>query len=260
MSTKIEQLKHDLEKLIARGDLLYYTLLRDLKKLDSKLSKNLEEKNIKLYSNFKIEYEKWYSEAYEVIKIIIPDRLDDFVSYYKREKRKAITYETYTMSDYLIGLKVTDYFSNSVDTSDSITKLEAQINILKSCKRKFESTLFDLRKIVQADLFDNELEAAKELNKNGYTRAAGAMAGVVLERHLLEVCIQHSINISKKNPTINDYNDALKNNSIIDIPTWRNIQYLTDIRNLCDHKKKLEPTKAQIIDLIDGINKIIKTI
>lgn len=262
MPSKQDKLKNDLDILIDKGQLLYYTLVNDLEKFDKKSLDHLKKEGVKFFTNFKKEYEKWYSESYEVIKIILPDRLQDFVSYYKKDKRKDITYETYTMSDYIIGLQVTRGYIKEpvVDTSASITKLEAQKNILESCKRRFESTLFDLMKFVQADLFDNELDAAKVLNKNGFVRAAGAMAGVVLERHLSEICKQHSITFRKKNLTINDFNESLKNNSIIDISTWRNIQFLADIRNMCDHNKKEEPKKEQVNDLIDGVNKIIKTI
>lgn len=262
MASKFDQLKKDLDILLGKGQLLYYTLVNDLGKFDQKSLDHLKKEGIKFFTNFKKEYEKWYSESYEVIKTILPDRLQDFVSYYKKEKRKSITYDTYTMSDYIIGLQVTRGYLQEpvVDTSAAITKLEAQKNILESCKSRFESTLFDLMKSVQADLFDNELDAAKVLNNNGFARAAGAMAGVVLERHLSAVCNQHNLKFTKKNLTINDFNESLKSNSIIDIPTWRNIQFLSDIRNMCDHNKKDKPKKEQIIDLIEGVNKIIKTI
>lgn len=107
--------------------------------------------------------------------------------------------------------------------------------ILKSVQSRFESSLFDIRQLAQADLFDSELDAAKELAKNKFSRAAGALAGVVLERHLAEVCDNHAIKIAKKAPAISDLNDALKGADVIDIPTWRSVQHLADIRNLCDH-------------------------
>jgi hypothetical protein len=55
--------------------------------------------------------------------------------------------------------------------------------------------------LAQADLFDSELDAAKELAKHKFTRASGAMAGVILERHLQQICQNHNIKITK-NPTI----------------------------------------------------------
>ena len=55
-----------------------------------------------------------------------------------------------------------------------------QLAIIKAVKARFESSLFDLRQLVQADLFDSDLEAAKELAGKNFTTAAGALAGVAL--------------------------------------------------------------------------------
>jgi hypothetical protein len=59
--------------------------------------------------------------------------------------------------------------------------------------------LFDIKQIVQADLFDSELESAKELSKNKFYRAAGAVAGVVLEKHLSQAVENHNLSLNKKN-------------------------------------------------------------
>lgn len=66
--------------------------------------------------------------------------------------------------------------------------------------------------------------------------------------------------IKKKEPTINDFNDALKNAVVIDIPGMRQIQRLADIRNLCEHNKHREPTKDEVIELVDGAEKLCKTL
>ena len=91
-------------------------------------------------------------------------------------------------------------------------------------------------------------------------RAAGAIAGVVLEKHLDEVCVAHNIKITKKHPSIADLNEALKNASAIETPQWRFHQHLADIRNLCDHSKSAEPTVDQVSDLIEGVAKVTKTV
>ena len=64
--------------------------------------------------------------------------------------------------------------------------------------------------------------------KKGFLRGAGVIAGVILEKHLSLVCINHEITIRKKYPTISDFNDLLKKNSAIDVPNWRFIQRLGD--------------------------------
>ena len=91
-------------------------------------------------------------------------------------------------------------------------------------------------------------------------RAAGALAGVVLEGHLAQVCQDRKLTVPKKNPGISDLNEVLKAAGAIDVPEWRFIQHLADIRNLCDHSRNPDPTVEQVTDLIGGVKKVIKTV
>jgi phage tail protein X len=83
---------------------------------------------------------------------------------------------------------------------------------------------------------------------------------VVLERHLATVCDNHKVSVAKKNPTIADFNEALKAATVIDLPQWRFIQHLADLRNMCDHARTPDPTSEQIGDLVAGVKKITKTV
>lgn len=65
---------------------------------------------------------------------------------------------------------------------------------------------------------------------------------------------------TKKNLCLGDLNEILKNNIIYDLVLWRKIQHLSDIRNLCSHKKDREPTKAEVEELMTGVKMIIKTV
>jgi len=193
----------------------------------------------------------------------LPDRLADFVGHYERPKsRKSPTYETYRVQDYLQRLTVTRGYDKEkvVGPDAAIPQFRQQLFILQALERRFESSLFDIRQLVQADLFDSDLEAAGGLLKEKFARAAGAVAGVVLERHLAQACENHGIKIAKKSPSISDLNDALKEASVIDIPQWRFVQHLADIRNLCDHNKAKEPTVEQVEDLVAGVRKTIKSV
>ncbi|MFD1875046.1 hypothetical protein [Hymenobacter bucti] len=191
----------------------------------------------------------------------MPDRLSDFVKLFEKPKaRKSIEYGNYVIEDYLQNLTVTSYEKRKVGPEAAISQFEQQLNILKSIERRFESSLFDIKQLVQADLFDGELEAAKELNKNRFSRGAGAIAGVVLEKHLAQVLLNHNLKNSKSHPSISDLNNALKAAEVYDTPTWRKIQYLGDIRNLCDHNKDKEPKKEEVDELISGVDAIIKTV
>ena len=192
---------------------------------------------------------------------MLPDRLSDFTRYYEKpNSRKSITSENYTIGDYLQGLTVSRGTYTVVGPHAAIPCFNQQLSLVKSARGRFQSSLFDIRQLAQADLFDSELDVAKELAKNKFARAAGALAGVVLERHLKEISVNHGLTLRKKAPQISDLNDVLRGADVIDLPQWRSIQHLGDLRNLCAHDKESDPTLDQIEDLLAGVAKITKTI
>ena len=265
----IEKYKEDLDKLISRGESLVNGLTKynDPKGFDVLVRKSITDKDkadkfIAETPNFISDYQSWYSESIALVRQLLPERLDDFRSHYDKPKtRKTLTYGTYVISDALQGLQRTDYDGTIIcDPGSATAHLHQQIGMVRAVKGRFESSLFDIKQLLQADLFDNELSASRELLKRGFVRAAGAVAGVVLEQHLSQVCENHKITISKKNPTIADYNDKLKSDDVIDTPRWRSIQLLGDLRNLCDHSKDREPTKEEGEELITGVERLTKSL
>lgn len=266
MASNIDRFKTDLEKLLKKGDhlltLMFYECEPDRWEaaiIAAEGKKKGEEiiASIRSSPGFKSKFQSWYSEALAVVRQLLPDRVADFIRHYEKPKaRKTVNFDTYRIEDYLQGLRII----SGPGPSAAVPHFEQQIAILKSAATRFESSLFDIKHIVQADLLDSEIVAAEELSKYKFVRAAGAVAGVVLERHLGQVCADHQCSPPKKNPTISDFNDALKTQGAIDVPQWRFVQHLADIRNLCDHSKVPEPTKEQVDDLIAGVKKVTKTI
>jgi len=265
----IDKYKKDLKFLIEKGDKLDTSIKYECypENVENQIKEVLkDEEKTKKYIReilpFNKEYQSWYSESLVLIKQLLPDRLSDFVRLFEKPKaRKSIEYGNYVMEDYLQTLRVSNNFGEKkVGPEAAINQFEQQLNILKSIERRFESSLFDIKQLVQADLFDSELDAAKELNKNKFSRGAGAIAGVVLEKHLAQVLLNHNIKIAKKTPSIADLNDNLKSSGIYDTPIWRKIQHLGDIRNLCDHNKEREPKNDEVEELILGVGAIIKTV
>ena len=109
------------------------------------------------------------------------------------------------------------------------------------------------------EIKDAELATCNQLIKIS-PRAAGVIAGVVLEGYLQKVADNHDIKIRKKAPTVSDLNDPLKKEEVYDTATWRKISFLADIRNLCSHKKSDDPTRDQVQELIDGVNWVTKNV
>lgn len=192
-----------------------------------------------------------------LIQQLLPDRYEEFQQYYRNEKRRELTWSTYTISDYL-----RDNTPALVTSPENIAymQLNAQISILASAEQRLNSRLADIAGVLQAELFDSELSAANDLAKKGHLRAAGAVTGVVLERHLAKVASDHKVTIRKAHPTIADLNDPLKNAGVYEVPTWRKIQHLADIRNICDHFKGREPTRDEVEDLIRGTDWVAKNV
>jgi hypothetical protein len=270
--SNLDRYKKDLDALVAKGDHLQEAIRAEVfpVEFEKALKRQLggQASNIKkvlaALPSFAADYQPWYSEAKILIKQLLPDRLVDFVRHYEKPKARKSTAENYRIDDYLQGLTVSMtqgmQREKVVGPEAAIPQFRQQVSILKSVRARFESSLFDIRQLVMADLFDSELEAAEELAKKKFTRAAGAVAGVVLEKHLTQVCENHNAKISKRNPGISDLNNALKEAGIVDLPLWRFIQHPGDIRNLCDHDKKAGPTEAQVDDLLSGVKKVVKTL
>lgn len=171
--SNIKKFGKELKELIDQGNLLSVSLRLDLHPdLDGKMTnpetgEKIDTKKLNLPS-FRENYENWYSLSMQVIQQILPDRLDDFVTLYKNEKRKEVDYLTYGVSDYMIGLCTTRLGEVLIDGKAAILKFDQQLNILKSSQSRLESSLFNMIEILQADLFDNELDGATELIKKGF--------------------------------------------------------------------------------------------
>lgn len=247
----VTRIRDELKRLIADGAALAFAF-------DSKSRAELEKelgKPMKA-ATFKNDYQEWYTKAYAVVRDVLPHRLGDFRALYQPEKRRSLSLETYGIADYIAGLSLVGHPPEGLVA----TRFWQQLLILRSCEGALDSAIMNIRQLVHADFLDSELEEARELHKHGFRRAAGALAGVALERHLAVVIAHHQLSTKKKAPSIAELNDALKAGSVYDVPTWRFISRLGDLRNVCDHDKKREPTADEINELISGVEKIVKTV
>jgi hypothetical protein len=265
MAANLDKFKADLKKLLDLGDQMELDLNLRTRKKAKVLDPKHEAAAEKLAGSFEKSYQRWYSEASGVVKQLLPDRLQEFTQlYYGDPKRKVVSNVNYSIQDWLVGMRsATNPYTGEKFYDDfgvAAMKFYMQLEILRSVEARFESSLLDIAQLVRADLFDSELDGARELLKHGFGRAAGALAGVVIERHLAQVAINHNLASRKKDPSIADFNDLLKASSVIDTPVWRQIQRLGDIRNLCDHNKQRDPTPEEVAELLDGAEKLSKTL
>jgi hypothetical protein len=82
---------------------------------------------------------------------------------------------TYNIQDWLNGIRAGENYGGEKifdDLAIISMRFKTQLEIFTSVRARFKSSLSDIAQFVRADLFDSELDAARELAKNGFLRAA----------------------------------------------------------------------------------------
>ncbi len=193
MVANLDRFKKDLDHLLDKGHDLQFAFIASVKGEKSGretlgkagVNQATIDKAVKDAKNFITDYQELYSECLTVIKQTLPDRFKEFKDLHERPtNRKQIDFLTYVISDAIIGLQTSRGLEKIVDSEAAIPNLQLQLAIIISVRTRFKSSLFEIRQLVQADLFDSEIESARHLLKSKFLRAAGAVAGVVLEKHL----------------------------------------------------------------------------
>ena len=130
-------------------------------------------------------YEIWY----EVCKRIIKEYSDNFELF------------TRIYSDIKDNIFL-NIDSNECDISalkeEFIHRFDIQVNILHTIEPIISLEENSYKKLVTSDLLDSELDQAELLYDKEFIRAAGVIAGVVLERHLKTLCEINKIHLGSK--------------------------------------------------------------
>ena len=177
MTDKSNKFSNDLSVLVTQGDMLHNAMQYECfpEKVESEITKTLKlspaetKAVIGKFPKFNTEYQKWFSEAQMVVKQLLPNRIDDFNSYYEYPKpRKDITFQNYMIKDNLQGLRITRFSDVIADGSSAIPAFRQRLEILKAAHVLLNSSLLDLKGILQADLYDSEIESAGVLAKAGW--------------------------------------------------------------------------------------------
>ena len=187
-------------------------------------------------------YQKWYSTALHLIK----ENLDD-------ERSKEFTDYYPLIKDYL-QFKSSLYKPNKDAYIDQfVNTFDTQIGILSSIPDVLETQELRFRELISAVYVELEIDQAEILLITDLSRAAGALVGVALEKHLETMCFVNNIQYSHKE-TINPLATKLYTNNVIDITELKKIEYFASIRNKCDHPNNI--TKNEVKELIDGVKKL----
>lgn len=110
------------------------------------------------------------------------------------------------------------------------TALCGLLGVLRAAKDDYEhGYLFETRALIQAEVFDDFLEQAEYLLREGYFQPAAVLAGGVLEDGLRKLCQHKCIQLPAKT-TIEPMNIELVKAGIYNVFTQKQITSLADLR------------------------------
>ncbi len=115
--------------------------------------------------------------------------------------------------------------------------------------------LISFKQLVQAEVFDNELEQAQALLDNNYKNAAAVIAGTVLETAIKELCLNHQIDIEKKKLT--RLNEELAKAGVYSVLQQKQITALADIRNNAAHGNYENFSSDDVKGMIQDIERFL---
>jgi hypothetical protein len=207
-----------------------------------------------MFYELKKRYQQWYGVCCQLLQNNMEFRLKEFQDIYKEPQGGS--WGGLCIKDILAGEHTTILHAQIFQMG-----IDNQCAILESMPEVIRARALEINILATAQLLDDEIAKATYLLKRGFVRAAGAIGGVVLERHLKTLCrLAHPpIKISKKKPTINDLNDLLREHSVLSDADWRKVQWMADIRNACDHDRDPAPRTEDVQEFLRVLDKFIKT-
>lgn len=149
-------------------------------------------------------------------------------------------------------------FSKLVGKNLTYSPVFSAQGILKAAKDDFEKDqLFDVRQLIEAELFDEFLEQAEYLLEAGYFQPAAVLAGSVLEDGLRKLCQKRNIEISEK-PKLDTLNANLAKEGVYSKLVQKRITALADLRNKAAHGQWGEFVKEDVEEMLPAIRRIME--
>jgi hypothetical protein len=191
----------------------------------------------------------------------IAQRRGDFGSYTEMDDESALTWKV-KVKNLLVATcgKESQHYLEFIE-AEKVNSYESSSDAFKRMKSVFIAAMDDykggyltsIKNLIQADVFDSELEQAEELLSNGYKLASAVIAGVVLETALRDLCGRESISTGK----LDKMNADLTKAGIYNKLQQKRITALADIRNSAAHGKPDEFSEGDVTTMIRDIEQFL---
>ncbi len=197
------------------------------------------------------ELENSKTRSYSNITSSEEDYIDDeLLLNWKVKVRNLLSKVCGVDSQHFIQFEENEYRSYST-SFENFKRLKA---VFLAAKEDFQGGyLSSMRTLVQAEIFDSELEQAEELLKGGYHVAAAVISGIVLETTLKELCDRESIS----HGNLDKMNADLAKAGIYNKSVQKRNTALAGIRNSAAHGKPEEFTREDVSDMIRDVEKFL---
>lgn len=152
------------------------------------------------------------------------------------------------------------YQNLKTQTAGHISYLQAvkAQGILLAAKDDYEhGQLFEIRRLIEAEVFDDFLEQSEHLLESGYHPPAAVIAGCVLEDGLRKLCEANRIPVSLK-PKLDTMNSDLAKAGVYSKLVQKRITALADLRNKAAHGKWDQFTKKDVVEMLQSVRRLME--
>jgi len=195
------------------------------------------------------------------IESTIKHRCNEFGDYTEMDKEKALTWKVKVKNLLVATCGEESQHYKEFTKAEGIRGYENSSDSFKRMKSVFIAAMDDykggyltsIKNLIQADVFDSEIEQANELLSNGYLLAAAVIAGVVLETALRDLCAREGLSIGK----LDKMNADLAKAGVYNKLQQKRITALADVRNSAAHGKPENFTETDVVNMIRDIEQFL---
>ena len=203
-------------------------------------------------------YQVWYSQTLRLVECVLWERRREFESYYRSDQESRD--QPATISAILGSLSGTrasgekrealaGLFDPGLERGTFLRLLGMQLAILASAVPLL---------LAEERRPDRELQAARRLLSKGHRRAAGVVAGFVLERHLSTVAQRHDLALPKSGPSsLRRLHRSLRKAGVCSAPRSRQIERLVKLSDSCVRAKRRISVKV-VSELLSGVEETLR--
>jgi hypothetical protein len=116
--------------------------------------------------------------------------------------------------------------------------------------------LVEARSLIRAEVFDDVLEQAEHLFKEGYHPAAAVLAGCVIEDSIRKTCERNGITIGSK-PKLDGMNAELAKKGVYNTLVQKRVTWIADIRNKAAHGQWSEFSAADVENMLRQVRDFV---